>query len=151
MRRHRILLLFTLLIPAWVQCAELVVIVNARNPVAELSRKEVIDLYMGRSINFPNGDPALPLDQAAGSQLRQNFYQTLIGKSEANINAYWARLLFSGIASPPRVMPTIETTLQVVRENTAAIAYVDAADASGDLRNKRIKIVFELDKAASVR
>jgi len=148
MRGHRIVLLMLalLLIPTAGACAEIVVIVNAHNPVTRLTRNQLIDLYMGRQLNFPNGDPALPIDQAAGSGLRGRYYQALVGKSEAGINAYWARLLFSGIASPPRVMPTSESTLQIVRENVAAIAYVEATGAGKEIHDNRIKIVFSFDE-----
>lgn len=144
MRVHRTALLLFLLFLVHVNgaCAQVVVIVNGNNPVTHLSRSQLIDLYMGRRLNFPGGAPALPLDQASGSPLRQRFYQALVGKSEAKVNAYWARLLFSGITSPPRVLPTVAATMQVVRENTAAIAYVDATDATEGVERKQIKIVF---------
>ena len=150
--RHTILLILILLLSANEAYADIVVIVNAANPVTSLSRKQLTDMYMGRQINFPNGDPALPIDQAAGSSLRQQYYQELVGKSEAKINAYWARLLFSGIASPPRVLPTPEAVLQIVRENAAAIAYMEEASVSQDVQDNRVKVVFSLNaKNALVR
>ncbi|MDJ0880855.1 MAG: hypothetical protein QNJ56_04325, partial [Gammaproteobacteria bacterium] len=86
-------LLFTMLMMllstgAW---AEIVVVVNKNNDISALSQKEIIDIYMGRKQSFPNGKPALPLDQAAQSMIRKDFYQILINKSPAQINAYWAR------------------------------------------------------------
>jgi ABC-type phosphate transport system substrate-binding protein len=140
-----LLLLLALLLPAAAACAEIVVVVNAQNPVTALTRNQVIDLYMGRQINFPGGAPALPLDQAAGSNVRGEFYRALTGKSEANINAYWARLLFTGIASPPRAVPTADATLRIVRENASAIAYVESADVEKDVQDKRVKIVLRFD------
>jgi ABC-type phosphate transport system substrate-binding protein len=143
--RQLVFLVFILLLTEVSEvCADIVVIVNEKNPVTSLSRSQVVDLYMGKRINFPTGEPALPIDQAAGSRLRQQYYQALVGKTEAKINAYWARLLFSGIASPPRVLPTPEAAIQIVRENVAAIAYVDAADADKAIQDKRVKIVFSL-------
>lgn len=126
-------------------CAEIVVITNINNPVEKLTRKQVIDLYMGRQLNFPDGSPALPVDQAQNSAVRAAYYQALVGKSVAEINAYWARLLFTGMSSPPRVLPTPEDVLKVVSGNPQAIAYVYTVNIEKFGNAKKIKIVFRLN------
>ena len=100
----------------------------------------MIDLYMGRYVIFPNGVMALPIDQPVDSEIREEFYKKLTGKSVPQVNAYWAKLIFTGRASPPRVMPDIEAILRVVRENKDAIAYV--------LREQiddTVKVVYSID------
>jgi ABC-type phosphate transport system substrate-binding protein len=119
--------------------AETVVIVNPGNPVASLSRDQVVDIYMGRQLSFPNGNTALPIDLPPDSALRSGFYQGLVGKSIAQINAYWARLLFTGRASPPRILGGLPAVLKSVRENRDAIAYVGSENLDG-----RVKVVFRL-------
>lgn len=119
--------------------AEIVVIVHPSNPVSNLSRDQVIDLYMGRVIVFPGGGLALPLDQSPGSDAQRAFYQGLIGRSVAEVKAWWARLLFTGAASPPRALPSAAAVLKTVRENPNAIAYIDSGDV-----DERVKIVYRL-------
>ena len=119
--------------------AELIVIVNAENPIGELTREQVVDLYMGRRTNFPDGRPALPIDLSPDSPLRAAYYQTLVGKTVAQVNAYWARLLFTGRASPPRILPTPKAVLDVVHDNKDAIGYLDSQDLDG-----RVKVVYRL-------
>lgn len=104
---------------------EIVLIVHPDNPVKELSRDQIIKIYMGRNLTFPTGKPALPLDMSPSSHSRQQFYNLLVNKSVAEINAYWARLLFTGRATPPRPVADAETLLETVRENPAAIGYID--------------------------
>lgn len=118
---------------------ELLVIVNAANPLDRLTREELLDIYMGRRSHFPTGDPALPLDLDADSPLRATYYQTLTGKTVAQINAYWARLIFTGRATPPRVLPDAAAALEAVRGNRHAIAYIDARSLPS-----QVKIVFQL-------
>jgi len=105
---------------------ELVVIVNSTNQTTELTHRQLVNLYMGRTQNYPDGTLALPVDQAPDSKARETFYKTLVGKSVAEVNAYWARLLFTGRASPPRSLTDSETVLQVVRENRNAIGYIES-------------------------
>lgn len=114
--------------------AETVVIVNPGNPVASLSREQVVDIYMGRQLNFPNGSSALPIDLPPDTAQRAGFYQRLVGRSVAQINAYWARLLFTGRATPPRVLGSVAAVLKSVRENRDAIAYVSSDDLDGKVK-----------------
>ncbi len=101
-------------------------IVNATNQTTELTQRQLVNLYMGRTQYYPDGMLALPVDQAPDSAARQIFYKTLVGKSVAEVNAYWAKLLFTGRASPPRALMDPETVLQVVRENRNAIGYIES-------------------------
>ena len=73
--------------------ADMLVIVHKDNPLEQLERKQVVDLFMGRVTAFPNGQSAQTLDLRAGTPLRANFYKALTGKSEAQVDAYWATLI----------------------------------------------------------
>ena len=142
MMRRLILFFVFFTIFAWVfpSYAEIVVIVNRDNEISKLEKNQVIDLYMGRYIIFPNGIPALPVDQPVNSKIREEFYEKLTGKSVAQINAYWARLIFSGRASPPRIMPDAKATIRVVRENRDAIAYIEKKYV-----DDTVKVVYSFD------
>jgi hypothetical protein len=119
--------------------AELVIIVHADNPVDHLSREEVIDLYMGRNTHFPDGKLAQPIDQATDAPIRAEYYLKLLNKNTAQVNAFWARLKFSGRASPPQTLSNTQLINSEVMNNKAAIAYVDSKDL-----NHKTKIVFRL-------
>ncbi|OUR68729.1 hypothetical protein A9Q73_03520, partial [Bermanella sp. 47_1433_sub80_T6] len=41
---------------------DLVVVVNINNPTSQMTKSQVIDLFMGRYIAFPNGEKATPID-----------------------------------------------------------------------------------------
>ena len=116
--------------------AEIVVVVNKDSKISQLTQKQVIDIYMGRRQSFPDGSPAFPLDQAGQSEIRESFYKALVNKTPAQINAYWARLLFTGRASPPRIMNDSMVLLEAIEKNPAAIGYVDSS-----MLNDRVKAV----------
>jgi ABC-type phosphate transport system substrate-binding protein len=138
--RVLVLTLATLLTTVTGVKAEILIIVNADNPTKALSSRQVVDLYMGRYQNFPNGEPAFPLDLSPNSHLRERFYQRLTNKSIAEVNAYWARLLFTGRATPPRVLADPATVVRAVRENRGAIGYIDSADLDDG-----VKVVGRVD------
>src|SRR5882672_7658025 len=93
----QILLALTTLPPAEaVRAQTLVVIVNPTIGVQHLSRREVLDIFMGRFRTFPSGASALPIDLDVSSTERRAFYLLLAHKEPADMGSYWARLTFSG-------------------------------------------------------
>ena len=116
------------------------IIVHPQCSFTNLSIKQVVDIYMGRLLSLPDNHIPLPLDQQGGSPLRQQFYETLTDRPLAHINAYWARLMFSGRATPPRMLPDSLSVLQVVSQNRDAIGYVEDEKV-----NSSIRVLFYLE------
>tara|TARA_R110001592_G_scaffold165658_1_gene400143 strand:+ start:43 stop:471 length:429 start_codon:yes stop_codon:yes gene_type:complete len=114
--------------------AEVIVVANKDNQMRMLTKKQVIDIYMGRTSLFPNGEAALPLDQNSNSLIRKIFYQNLVNKTVNEINAYWARLLFSGRATPPRMVETASSVIDIIKNNKSALGYIQLEDLTNDVQ-----------------
>jgi len=118
--------------------AQVVVIVNpkaADSPSAE----QVAALYLGKSGSLPGGiRQALDLPDA--SPLREPFYTKATGKNAAQVKAIWARLAFSGKATPPKELPSAAQVKKHVAANADAIGYIDKASLDGS-----VKAVLTLD------
>lgn len=145
MRRLRLLptLLACLLWPLAAQ-ADLAVIVHPDNPVQTLTQKQVSDLYLGRTRHFSVAESTAPIRAAvyelpADNPLRENFFHALNGMPIKQLNAYWARLRYSGEVLPPPVLPDSRAVLQMVSHDRNAIGYVDAA-----VVDNSVKIVLRL-------
>lgn len=119
--------------------AELLVIVNAENSIKSLNQKQVVDLFMGRVTAFPNNRSAQTLDLPSGTPVRATFYKALTGKSEAQVDAYWATLIFAGRMSPPTQYPDDTALINAVAANPSAIAYVPSQPLPPS-----VKVVMEL-------
>lgn len=152
-RRPALLLLFGCLfgffglIPPSVARADVVVIVHPDNPVRNLSPKQVSDLYMGRTRHFQLSDDqtlqvASIYEHPADSSVRETFFRLLNGMSLSQLNAYWARLRFSGEVLPPATAPDNKAVLETVSRNRNAIGYVDASAI-----NDSVKVVLRLKPA----
>lgn len=119
--------------------AELVVAVRSDSEIGSLTKNEVVDIFLGRFRQLPGGRLAEPLDQATQSVERQAFYALLINKTTAEINAYWARLLFTGRVAPPKSMETSDKMLDELQHNPRAIGYLDRSKL-----DRRLRVVFEM-------
>ena len=117
--------------------ADIAVIGNINNELKSMTQKEVKEVFMGRSRSLPNGSFALPLDH---HELRPDFYYSLTNRPIEQINAYWARIIFSGQASPPIKLPDSRTIIKVVTENKGAIGYINTTD----IKENKIRVLLIL-------
>ncbi len=125
--------------PTVIPTDSVVLVVSADNPVSEMSRLHLEDLYLGRTDRFPDGQPAEPIDQAPGSPARAVFYEGYLGRSLAEIKAHWSRLLFTGRGEPPREVRNGVAVRDLVGSDPHAIGYLNRALVDGSVHVVRIR------------
>ncbi|REC94251.1 hypothetical protein [Kushneria indalinina] len=111
--------------------ADIAIVINDASTVRQISHSEAVNIFMGRYRRLPNDSVALPIDQAP---IKARFYRALVQKDMAEINSYWARLVFSGRASPPQQAGNSEDFLDIMTHNNNALGYVDAARTPPHMR-----------------
>jgi ABC-type phosphate transport system substrate-binding protein len=117
-----------------VAMADVVAVVSAENSVTALNKSQLADIFLGKTNRFPDGTQAAPIDQAEGSAARNEFYDKIVGKTAAQIKAYWSKIIFTGRGQPP---PTVSSSLEMkkrISENPAAIGYLDRSMVDDSLR-----------------
>jgi hypothetical protein len=137
----RLFLALSLSLIPWVRAnADLVVVVNARSGVERLTTDEVINIFMGRYRQLPSGIKALPIDQPETLPEKARFYRLLVNKELPEINAYWARLIFSGKTIPPQQARNTAEVMDWLTKKRGAIGYIERSQV-----DSRVKIVLELE------
>jgi hypothetical protein len=121
--------------------ADLVVVVNANSGVDKLSRDEVVNIFLGRYRQLPSGIAALPVDQPPTDPAKARFYDLLVNKDLTEINAYWARLIFSGKTSPPLQATNAAEVMDWLARRKGAIGYIDRLQVDA-----RLRIVLDLER-----
>ena len=104
--------------------ADFYLIVQAANPQPALTQREAVGMFMGRNRAFHSGEVAQVYDLPRDSTQRAEFYQRLTGMGPAQINSYWARLMFSGQTMPPYAVQDEAAMVAVVKSNATAIGWV---------------------------
>lgn len=123
----------------WGAQADIAVIVHRSNPVQTMTAREISDIYLGRSRTFKTGEFMNIYEQPVNSALRESFFHGLNGMNLKQLNAYWARLRFSGEVLPPVSLPDSLALLNVVRRDPNAITYIDTA-----VLDESVRVVFLL-------
>ncbi|NRB38046.1 MAG: phosphate ABC transporter substrate-binding protein [Pseudomonadales bacterium] len=119
-----------------VSYAIIVVVVNPEN-TQDFSKSEIRRIFLGRQKAFANGNKVDKFDLPEGNDIRTRFAEKVLGKSEGRLNSYWARMLFSSKAKPPKVLSDAEAIKIEVSQNLNAIAYMDKNDVDGS-----VKVIF---------
>ena len=129
-----------LLVMAQAASAQIAVIVNPKSPLASMTPDQVSAIFMGKSAQLPSGATAQPADLPESSSIREQFYSKAAGKTSAQVKATWARLTFSGKATPPRELSSAADVKKHVAGNVDAIGYIEQSAVDGS-----VKVVLVVD------
>lgn len=113
--------------------AEVAVIVHPGNG-ASLSAEDVQRLFLGKLKSFPGGADASPVNLKEGQSAREQFNQAVLGKSEAQLKAYWSQLVFTGKGTPPKELDNDDAVKAFVAATPAGIGYIDASKVDGSVK-----------------
>lgn len=120
--------------------AQVAVIVNPKSAVASMTPEQVAAIFLGKSATLPSGATAVPADLPEGSPTHELFYSKAAGKTSAQVKATWARLTFSGKATPPKELPSASDVKKHVAANPDAIGYIEKSAVDGS-----VKVVLTVD------
>ena len=106
--------------------ADVAVIVHPDSSAANITVREAVDIFLGKTHQLRDGTRLIPLDQRARQPAREEFYRRAANKSAAQLKAYWARQVFTGQGEPPLSMRDDTEVKMLVANNPNMIGYIDA-------------------------
>jgi ABC-type phosphate transport system substrate-binding protein len=118
--------------------ADVVTVVSSKSAITTLSKSQITDIFLGKTARFPDGSPAIPIDQSEGEAVRDEFYSTFTGKSAAQIKAYWSKIIFTGRGQPPRTVANSLAMKKLIIGNPAAIGYIETKLLDDSVRAVRV-------------
>jgi ABC-type phosphate transport system substrate-binding protein len=108
------------------------VIVNPANPMTQMSRLKLGEIFLKKDKRWPDGQPVVPVEPSTKAATRQRFTQEIFGKTTMAVSAYWQQMIFSGKGIPPAEKATDLEVVAFVRDTPGSIGYVGSgADLSG--------------------
>jgi hypothetical protein len=113
---------------------DIVVVVSINNPTSIMTKSQVIDLFMGRYIAFPNGQKANPVELIGDADTKKSFYQDLVGMSLARVNAYWSRVKFTGRIKPSKKLSSTGNITGILTTSPLSISYMLRKHVTKDLK-----------------
>ncbi|MBH9551675.1 phosphate ABC transporter substrate-binding protein [Inhella gelatinilytica] len=121
-------------VAVYAESAFVVVVAKDSKAPPKLSNDEVVALFMGTAKSFPNGEKAVPIDHKAGTEGYATFYQKLNGKTEAQMKAYWSRIMFTGKGQPPQEAGDGGAVKKLIAANPNMLGYIEASLVDASVR-----------------
>ena len=98
--------------------AEIVVIVNPKNPATRMFSEQAAQFFVGKSALFT------PIEHKEGA-LRNEFSQKVLGKDISQVKAAWSKLVFTGKGNAPKEYATSAEVKKAVAADVNAIGYIE--------------------------
>jgi ABC-type phosphate transport system substrate-binding protein len=114
--------------------ADVVVIVSAKSPITNLTAEQTARIFLGKVSSFPDDRDAVPVDQAEGSTIRDEFYLKVVHKNSSQLSAYWAKVIFTGDGRPPEKLESNVAVRKAVAKNPNLIGYIDKSAVDKSVR-----------------
>lgn len=110
--------------------ANAAVVVVGNPSMDALSAATVKKLYLGKAKSL-NIDV---VDLADGDALKEEFHQKVTGKTEAQLQAYWAKRVFTGKGQPPKALPSADLVKNTVQTGNNIIGYIDESQVDSNVK-----------------
>jgi len=103
---------------------ELVVIVNAANPVGPLTAKEVKGYFLKKIPVWGNGEKVRPADHSADGPDRAAFLSKVLGMSSDELQRYWLERQYANADHPPAGLEDDPSVVKFVSFFKGGIGFV---------------------------
>jgi ABC-type phosphate transport system substrate-binding protein len=100
--------------------ADIVVIVNPKNPATRMFSEQAAQFFLGKSTLFT------PIEHTEGP-LRNEFSQKVLGKDSSQVKAQWSKLVFTGKGTAPKEYSSSAEVKKAVAADVQAIGYIEKA------------------------
>lgn len=130
-----LLLLFT---PS--SAAGLFVVVSEQSQINVFEVGDIADVYLGRSQVLDSLYINQVIDRKG--EVRQRFFMSVTRMRESQVNAYWAKLKFSGSMRAPEQVESDARVFEKLLANPQAIGYTSERPAI----DSGIKVVLEINE-----
>jgi len=129
----------TLLFPAVGRAADVALIVNPKNPVADLTWAEVVAIFKAEQQHWKAGERIYLILQESGTPERALLLKRVYLMSDVELKHFWLAKLFRGeIAAFPRVVASSAAAKRIVAQAPNALAFIDAAAVDSTVKALRI-------------
>jgi ABC-type phosphate transport system substrate-binding protein len=118
--------------------AQIALIANPGVKASSMSKKDVADVFTGRSTVLPGGSQVAPVLLKSGA-VHEAFLLEFIGKSDATYRQLWRSLVFSGQADMPKSLDSDSAVVGFVAHTPGSIGYIGASSPHEGVKVLAIK------------
>ncbi|HET9955358.1 MAG TPA: hypothetical protein VFQ61_12675 [Polyangiaceae bacterium] len=114
--------------------SRLAVVVAKSSPLQSIGFHELKRLYMGETVNGPEGMRLVALNHAPLSTERVQFDKSVLGMSPEEVARFWIDRKIRGQSGAPKTVEPLDLLQRVVAQLRGAVGYCRLEDVKGELR-----------------
>jgi hypothetical protein len=124
-----------------------IIVSSAWEDAHAIDLRDLRALYLGRRSSL-FGERVHRIDLPPGSAARVGFSETVLGRTEADLERYWIEQALAGGALPPRQLQAPRDVVAAVRARPGTIGYLPVSELSGHPRDGVRVIAIAVDGVA---
>lgn len=114
--------------------AGVAVIVHPASQATSIDLETTRRIWLGKELRLPSTGPLVPIEVAEGSRIRGFYLEKILNKSPEELRKYWARLMFTGKATPPQAVGLDPEVVNLVAKEKNAIGIVEKSFVTKDVK-----------------
>lgn len=123
--------------PSLAAAAEVVVVLNKRNPTKKMSASEAKAIFLGNTTRWQGVVPIKVVGRGKGQA--GAFYSQVLGISEAKFNSHWTSIQLAGKGVKPKNASSASDLVSKIGKNPGAVGFALKSELDGlDLSKVRI-------------
>lgn len=116
-----------------VHAGDLAIIANRDVPQAVLTKKEIMEIYLGKRIKWPDHSN-IKFSISADMGLHKSFLEKYVERTVNQFHAYWINMLFTGQGVPPKPLDSDKEIIDFVSRTGGAIGYISGSAESANIK-----------------
>lgn len=104
------------------------VVVGHKSLQVSLSAAEVKNLFLSKRNALSSGQEIEIVEQGTDSPLRADFHNKYTNKTQAQLQSYRARLVFTGKGEVPKEVSNSEELISMISGDSRLIGYIDSSE-----------------------
>ena len=120
------------------QTGQIRIIANPNVDASEISREELIRIFLITKTSLPGATHVEPVLENAGIS-SELFLREYIGRTNTALMTYYRSLMFTGKASIPRSFASDSEVAEYVAKTKGAIGYVALSASTAGVKTLRVK------------
>ena len=138
-----LLLLFLAFVRPESAIAENIAIVVHTSNKQSIQLDDIARIFLGKQHQLPDGGgEIIPIHLPGDDPLYSAFAEQILKKSTSQLNAYWAKRIFTGKGKPPESAESREDAKIKISQNPNFLGYIDAERVDSSVHTI---ITFEID------
>jgi ABC-type phosphate transport system substrate-binding protein len=110
------------------------IVVNKANATSKLSLGQLKRIFTKQERVWPNGEPVVPVDWEAASEVRKFFSRRVLGKTVVEMRDYWLDQSITTGVNPPSTLKTARAVVRFVASVPGAISYLPEEEADDSVK-----------------